>query len=320
MGISTDELLSVGADMGPFIDALAGNADEEVINWYIKDKSSGLDRSYIQYMVDTVDRLDDVIDLDFTLVSKSNRSMSDINVRLVDYDGQDHMGLARLNWDESSQWTALKIVDYSSMGVSEDNNKNTFIHELGHALGLAEPGFENRWDQDDTAMSYNKGDSGWQTWYTESDLNALISIWGPEDDQGPPLANIVSSVVGKGKLWGSMSADQFLFDNYETFGGQSADKIIAFDSFQGDKIVVSVDAMPSLSGADEISFSTANTKRELRHLSKSDFDLVYFEPKGRLFANGNGHELGWGDSSEGGLMAIFKGKPELNATDFVLLT
>ena len=320
MGISTDKLLSVGGDMGPFIEALAGNADEEVIYWYIKDKSLGLDRSYIQYMVDTVDRLDDVIDLDFTLVSKNNRSMSDIDLRLVDYDGQDYMGLAYLDSDLSREWTFLKIVDYSSEGVSENSNKNTFIHEFGHALGLAEPGYDDRWDQDDTAMSYNEGDIGWQIWYTESDLNALIYLWGVEDDQSQALDNIVSSVVGKGKLWGSMSTDQFIFDDFENFGGKTADKIIGFNSIQGDKIVVSVDAMPSLSGTDEISFASATTKRRLRLLSKSDFDLVYFEPKGRLFANGNGHELGWGDSSEGGLMAIFKGKPELNATDFVLLT
>ena len=63
--------------------------------------------------------------------------------------------------------------------------QNTFIHELGHALGLGEPGYDERWDQDDTAMSYNEGDVGWQTWYTESDLRALISIWGKEDENLP---------------------------------------------------------------------------------------------------------------------------------------
>ena len=32
-------------------------------------------------------------------------------------------------------------------------------------------------------MSYNEGDIGWRTWYAESNLKALISVWGAEDDQ-----------------------------------------------------------------------------------------------------------------------------------------
>ena len=50
------------------------------------------------------------------------------------------------------------------------------IHELGHALGLGEPGYDGRWDQGDTVMSCNGGGEGFQTWYTKSDLNALISV------------------------------------------------------------------------------------------------------------------------------------------------
>ena len=72
---------------------------------------------------------------------------------------------------------------FSYWGKSENSNNNTFIHEIGHAIGLAEPGLDNRLNQDDTTMSYKKGDIGWRTWYAESDLKPLTSLWGAEDDQ-----------------------------------------------------------------------------------------------------------------------------------------
>ena len=213
MGISTYELLNLGADMGPFIQVLNGNRDGETINWHINDQSWGLDQAYTQYMVDTVEHLDSIIDLDFELVS--DIYYSDIDVNLFDYSGQEYMGLAYLEGDYSyNAWTVLNVVDYSYLGASGNSNKNTFIHEFGHALGLAEPGFDNRWDQDDTAMSYNEGDVGWQTWYTESDLNALISLWGAEDDEVYGQESSTSEI--KGSDW-----------NDYMEGGSKDDTIIA---------------------------------------------------------------------------------------------
>ena len=33
-------------------------------------------------------------------------------------------------------------------------------------------------------MSYNRGPNRWNNWFSKNDLNALISIWGREDDLG----------------------------------------------------------------------------------------------------------------------------------------
>ena len=33
-------------------------------------------------------------------------------------------------------------------------------------------------------MSYNVGSNGYRDWFTDADINALISIWGREDDNG----------------------------------------------------------------------------------------------------------------------------------------
>ena len=100
---------------------------------------------------------------------------------------------------------------------------------------------------------------------------------------------------------------------------KTADKIIGFDASQGDTLAVSSNAFPSLQNATEISFASTKTGK-LKRLSKKDYDFIYFERKGWLYFDGNGSDKNWGDSSEGGLVAIFKGKPELTADDFTLLS
>ena len=53
---------------------------------------------------------------------------------------------------------------------------------------------------------------------------------------------------------------------------------------------------------------------------KSDADVVYDKRKGKLFLNDNGSKKGWGAKKVGGLVAKFKGKPELSADLFDELT
>ena len=179
-GISTEDLLTIGGGGEVFINIVKSNLDGETISWHINDKSLELGQPYVQYMTNTINRLDKIIGLDFELASDDLNSY--INVNLYDYSGEDYAGLCYTDYDNRSSRIGIDVIDYSSQGLSSDFDKNTFIHELGHALGLAEPGYDNRWDQDDTAMSYNEGDIGWQSWYTESDLNALIYVWGVEND------------------------------------------------------------------------------------------------------------------------------------------
>lgn len=146
----------------------------------------------------------------------------------------------------------------------------------------------------------------------------------PEPEPTPegkpePYDGIIESVSGKGKLKGTKVADAFTFDSFEAFTKKSADKIIGFNSSQGDTIAVSPDAFPGLKGASEIIFASTKSKKELKQFSKEAFDFVYFEKKGRLYFDGNGRGKNWGDSDEGGLVAILKGKPALTVDDFTLL-
>ena len=90
------------------------------------------------------------------------------------------------------------------------------------------------------------------------------------------------------------------------FNAQKVSKVKAVDP----------DANFSVEGADGGSFAIAASKKELKQLMKSDADVVYDEKSGKLFFNENGTAKGWGAKKVGGLIAKFKGKPELSADNF----
>ena len=85
-------------------------------------------------------------------------------------------------------------------------------------------------------------------------------------------------------------------------------------------IAVEPDASFSVEGIDAGTFAIASSKKKLKQLMKSDADVVYDERKGKLFLNDNGTKKGWGAKKVGGLVAKFKGKPELTAEYFDGLT
>ena len=79
---------------------------------------------------------------------------------------------------------------------------------------------------------------------------------------------------------------------------------------------VDADASFSIDGMDNGSFAIASSKKELKQLMTSDAAVVYDEKKGKLYLNENGTAKGWGAKKVGGLIAKFKGKPELTADFF----
>ena len=79
---------------------------------------------------------------------------------------------------------------------------------------------------------------------------------------------------------------------------------------------IDADASYSMEGADGGSFAMASSKKKLKQLMTSDADVVYDEKKGKLYLNDNGTAKGWGNRKVGGLIAKFKGKPELSADHF----
>ena len=93
--------------------------------------------------------------------------------------------------------------------------------------------------------------------------------------------------------------------------------MLEFNAKKPSKVkAVDPDASYSVEGADGGSFAIASSKKELKSLMKSAADVVYDKSKGKLYLNDNGTTNGWGQKKVGGLLAKFKGKPELTADHF----
>tara|TARA_B100000902_G_scaffold398768_1_gene466781 strand:+ start:260 stop:1435 length:1176 start_codon:yes stop_codon:yes gene_type:complete len=141
------------------------------------------------FIQDTFNKLDKIIDLDFIEMSHNNGSMLDIYT--VNYSSsfeENTLGQAISQRSEYGSWWEILWIQSNLKGeINLNSDLNTIVHEIGHTLGLGHPlndPFNSNWDTNDTVMSYNRGEDGWDEWFSELDINALISIWGREDDLG----------------------------------------------------------------------------------------------------------------------------------------
>jgi len=101
------------------------------------------------------------------------------------------------------------------------------------------------------------------------------------------------------------------------YGHSHGEELLEFSAKKPSKVKsLDPDALIQIDGTDGGSFAIASTKKELKALMKSDADVVYDESKGKLYLNDNGTAKGWGAKKVGGLLAKFKGKPELTADHF----
>ncbi|WP_269623828.1 DUF4214 domain-containing protein [Prochlorococcus marinus] len=142
-----------------------------------------------EFIQNVFNKLDPIIDIDFQEMSHNNGSMLDIyHVNYSSQFTQNTVGQAISQQSEAGYWWEITWRKNPSSEERNSNSKyNTIIHEIGHSLGLGHPfndPFNELWSSEDTVMSYNKGPNGWDTWFSNHDLNALISIWGRENDFG----------------------------------------------------------------------------------------------------------------------------------------
>ena len=144
---------------------------------------------YEDYIQEIFKKLDELIDLDFEEMPHNNGSMIDIyQVSYSSNFSENVIGQAVPQQTINGSWWDIFWKNSPEKGIENINsNKNTIVHEIGHTLGLGHPFDDpnnNLFTSEDSIMSYNRGSTGWDTWFSETDLNSLISIWGREDDLG----------------------------------------------------------------------------------------------------------------------------------------
>ena len=101
------------------------------------------------------------------------------------------------------------------------------------------------------------------------------------------------------------------------FAGKDADPLLAnlgknteLTDALIDDVLDDLEAEPSL--------AIAESKKELKNLAKEDYDLIYLEPKGDLYVDGNGDSKGFGNKSEGGMIADLPNDTILTESDILL--
>ena len=182
------------------------SSDNETLYWNMPTYAppSGYE-DYRNMITTTIERIDALIDLDF--VYTDNFGISDLDIYTTTRQDGDPLGLF------SPSNTFGRINNYIDPSQTAQSNTNTFVHELGHYLGLDDIGFDNRYDQVDSLMSYNTSllfPGGYRTWYSANDLDLFFDIWGAEDDGN---FNEIVGDSSNNSLIGSSSTHDFLIAN-----------------------------------------------------------------------------------------------------------
>ena len=137
-----------------------------------------------------------------------------------------------------------------------------------------------------------------------------------EKVEGTDGDDLIADGRGKDKLVGGDGADQFYFSSDEPFKKKTVDKLIDFDLSEGDAIVIADEVVGDL--AEDPTLAIADTKKDLKQLSKDGYDLLYFEPKGNLYVDDNGDSKGFGKKSEGGMIADLPNATVLTESDVLI--
>ena len=212
MGISYEGLKSIG--LSEHTKKVIGNDNDEVIKyfintdigwnyldlynwdnvgWHIEErktaiKSTGHSNEDISFIRELFQKIDKLIDLDFVELDTDNGS--EIDIYSIEYSSEfsaDTVGEAKIQSSSTGHWWDILWKDTDNKDQVNDNDLNTIIHEIGHALGLSHP-YEDPTNEDftseDTIMSYNISEEGWNKWFSKKDIQALKNIWGSENDNG----------------------------------------------------------------------------------------------------------------------------------------
>lgn len=152
-----------------------------------------IDSKIKPWMISIIEKIDEIIDLDFYFSPTANASKINIYLdTLIEIGGGGTtLGLTLNNEYRRSSWWEI-VLNGPPLLNNDEYFRFAFVHELGHVLGLEHPfdgsdgdiGGERFGDPDAnvTVMSYTKPAEGWPDFYAPADLAALASTWGLETE------------------------------------------------------------------------------------------------------------------------------------------
>ncbi len=183
-----------------------------------------------------------------------------------------HFTISNLNIDENipvgAQVGTLNSTDlnlddafvYSLVSGAGDIDNHMFAIDSNRLIILESPDFEKKSSYSIRLRTIDSSDLSLEKSFTLTvdDLNdttipkptpapapTSTPVAEPEPTPKPKpetYDGIIESVPGKGKLKGTKIGDAFTFSIFELFTKKAADKIIGFNAFQGDTIVVNPNA------------------------------------------------------------------------------
>jgi Ca2+-binding RTX toxin-like protein len=197
-------------------------------------------------------RLDRLIGIDFSLSADPNAAEVSLYLdqEIDTGDSGNTLGLALINHQQSRQWWEV-IINGPALAGRPDYERYAFVHELGHVLGLEHP-FDNS-DGDsyggtnpyasafpeDTVMAYRTPRGGaWPQWFSDNDIEALVTLWGAEQQLFSEAADMIIGQNYSENLAGAGGADTIIGGGGndtlsggrgrdQLFGGPGADRLFA---------------------------------------------------------------------------------------------